>query len=177
MKNSTLAMLFGLLALAAAIVIGVSLLFGSVPVRLADLWQTSTDTNSALAHTVIMELRLPRAVTAFAAGGVLAITGVLMQVLLRNPLADPYVMGVSGGAAVAALGAMLAGIAGLGVDLAAILGAFATTLLVFTLAHGEGGWTPARLLLTGVVVAAGANALVSTLLALGDETQLRGMLF
>jgi iron complex transport system permease protein len=115
--------------------------------------------------------------TAFAAGGVLAIAGVLMQVLLRNPLADPYVMGVSGGAAVAALAAMLIGIVGIGIDAAATVGALATTLLVFTLAHGEGGWTPARLLLTGIVVAAGANALVSTLLALGDDTQLRGMLF
>jgi iron complex transport system permease protein len=108
---------------------------------------------------------------------VLAIAGVLMQVLLRNPLADPYVMGVSGGAAVAALAAMLIGIVGIGIDAAATIGALATTLLVFALSHGEGGWTPARLLLTGIVVAAGANALVSTLLALGDDTQLRGMLF
>jgi iron complex transport system permease protein len=97
--------------------------------------------------------------------------------LLRNPLADPFVMGVSGGAAVAALAAMLIGVAGVGIDAAATLGALATTLLVFALSHGEGGWTPARLLLTGIVVAAGANALVSTLLALGDDTQLRGMLF
>jgi iron complex transport system permease protein len=142
-----------------------------------DVWQALLGTNDGLAYTVINELRLPRALTAFAAGGVLALAGVLMQVLLRNPLADPYVMGVSGGAAVAALGVMLLGAAGLSVDIAATVGALATTLLVFALAHGEGGWTPARLLLTGVVVAAGANAMVSTLLALGDDNQLRGMLF
>jgi ABC-type Fe3+-siderophore transport system permease subunit len=57
----------------------------------------------------VFELRLPRTLTAFAAGGVLALAGVLMQVLLRNPLADPFIMGVSGGAAVAALSAMLLG--------------------------------------------------------------------
>ena len=100
-----------------------------------------------------------------------------MQVLLRNPLADPFVMGVSGGAAVAALSAMLLGLGGLAIDVAATLGALVTTLIVFALAHGEGGWTPARLLLTGIVVAAGASAVVSMLLALSDETQLRGMLF
>lgn len=177
MTNSKLALTFALLLLAAMMAILVSLLAGSVMVRFVDLWQALTGADTALAHTVVMELRLPRAVTAFAAGGVLAIAGVLMQVLLRNPLADPYVMGVSGGAAVAALAAMLFGIAGLGIDIAATVGALATTLLVFALAHGEGGWTPARLLLTGIVVAAGANAIVSTLLALGDETQLRGMLF
>ncbi len=61
--------------------------------------------------------------------------------------------------------------------LAATLGALVTTLVVFALAHGEGGWTPTRLLLTGIVIAAGASAVISMLLALGNETQLRGMLF
>ena len=154
-----------------------SLFAGSVSLGLADVWRAVFEDSSGLAQSVVLELRLPRALTAFAAGGVLAIAGVLMQVLLRNPLADPFVMGVSGGAAVAALAAMLIGVAGLGIDAAATLGALATTLLVFALSHGEGGWTPARLLLTGIVVAAGANALVSTLLALGDDTKLRGMLF
>jgi iron complex transport system permease protein len=100
-----------------------------------------------------------------------------MQVLLRNPLADPYVLGVSGGAAVGALAAMLAGLAAILVQASAACGALAATLAVFSLAHGRGGWTPTRLLLTGVVVAAGCGALISLLLALGDETRLRGMLF
>ncbi len=176
-KNSKLVITFALLALAAAAAIVVSLRAGSITVRWTELLPALFGTNDTLAHTVVTELRLPRAITAFAAGGLLAIAGVLMQVLLRNPLADPYVMGVSGGAAVAALAAMLLGLTGLGVDGAATLGALATTLLVFALSHGEGGWTPVRLLLTGVVVAAGANAIVSTFLALGDDAQLRGMLF
>ena len=73
------------------------------------------------------ELRLPRALAAFAVGGLLALAGALMQVLLRNPLADPYILGISGGAAVGALGAMLAGAAAL-VTPAALAGAFASTL-------------------------------------------------
>jgi iron complex transport system permease protein len=130
-----------------------------------------------MAHAVLLDLRLPRTVTAFAAGGLLAICGVLMQVLLRNPLADPFVMGVSGGAAVAALSAMLLGLSGFAIDVSAAGGALLTTLVVFALAHAEGGWTPTRLLLTGVVMAAGAGAVISMLLALGNETQLRSMLF
>jgi iron complex transport system permease protein len=176
-KNAKIRLTYTLLVLAAACAFVVSLLAGSVAVDIADLWRIATGDAGTLARAIVLDLRLPRAVTAFAAGGVLAIAGVLMQVLLRNPLADPYVMGVSGGAAVAALGAMLLGAAGLGIDLAAMVGALATTVLVFVLAHGEAGWTPGRLLLTGIVIAAGANAIVSTLLSLGDEMQLRGMLF
>lgn len=168
---------YGLLTLAALLALGVSLLSGSVALSMSQVWQSFTGDGGALANSLVLDLRLPRALTAFAAGGVLALAGALMQVLLRNPLADPFVMGVSGGAAVAALCAMLLGFAGAMIDVAATLGALATTLLVFTLAHGEGGWTPARLLLTGIVVAAGASAAVSVLLALGDENQLRGMLF
>jgi iron complex transport system permease protein len=110
-----------------------------------------------------------------------------MQILLRNPLADPYVLGTSGGAAVAALGAMLLGHVGLIVDTAAFAGALLSTLLVFALAHGGGSWhdgrgyngssATSRLLLTGIVVASGWSAAVSLLLAISPEANLRGLLF
>ncbi len=128
-------------------------------------------------HSLVIELRLPRALTAFAVGGLLAIAGVLMQVLLRNPLAEPYILGSSGGAAVAALLAMLAGATSIIVDSAAFGGAMTATVLVFAIAHGSGSWTPARLLLTGVVLAAGFSAATALLLALSPDQQLRGMLF
>ena len=130
-----------------------------------------------LMQTIVWELRLPRALAAFGAGVVLALAGVLMQALLRNPLADPYVLGISGGAAVGALGLMLAGVAGIAVDAGAAAGAFGAMLLVFAVAHGPGGWTTTRLLLTGVVVAAGCGAIVSLLLSMSDDLRLRGMLF
>ena len=133
--------------------------------------------HDSVAREVILDLRLPRALNAFTIGGLLALAGLLMQVLLRNPLADPYVLGISGGAAVAALGAMLLGFGGLIVDWAAGTGALGATVLVFALAHARGGWTPQRLLLNGVVVASGCGAAVALMLALGDETRLRGMLF
>ena len=100
-----------------------------------------------------------------------------MQVLLRNPLAEPYILGSSGGAAVAALLGMMLGWGAGMVDLAAFGGAMAATLLVFSIAQGTGSWTPARLLLTGVVLAAGFSATTTLLLALSPDQDLRGMLF
>ena len=109
-----------------------------------------------MVRDVVMELRLPRATAAFGTGAALALAGALMQVLLRNPLADPYILGTSGGAAVAALVAMLLGATSVLVDTAAFIGALGSTLLVFALASSDADRSPGRLLLTGVVVAAGA---------------------
>ena len=124
-----------------------------------------------------MQLRLPRALCAFASGALLALAGTLMQVLLRNPLADPYVLGISGGAAVAALGSMLLGVSGMWLTGSAFIGAMLSMLVVFGLARGDGSWTQTRLLLTGVIVASGWGALISFILVIAPEAQLRGMLF
>ena len=126
---------------------------------------------------IILQLRLPRAIAAFACGGLLALAGALMQVLLRNPLADPYVLGISGGAGVGAMFAILLGLPVLGVDGLAFAGALGAMFLVFGLAHGDGSWTQTRLLLTGVIVAAGCGALVALMLSIAEEHKLRGMLF
>ncbi len=134
--------------------------------------------NGAPLHErIILELRLPRALGAFAVGAMLAVAGALLQVLLGNPLADPYVLGVSGGAATGALLALLFGAAGIGVPSAALAGALFSTLLVFGLARGRGAWNPVRLLLTGVVVAAGWGAVIGLLLAVAPQASLKGMLF
>ena len=154
-----------------------SLMLGSVHVEPAAVWHAVWGSEPSLARDVIMDLRLPRALTAFAVGGLLGLAGALLQVLLRNPLADPYVLGVSGGASVTALLALMAGMSAVMVDAAAGAGALAACALVFALAQGRGGWTPTRLLLTGVVVAAGAGSIVSLLLAMSDDTRLRGMVF
>ncbi|MBS0394613.1 MAG: iron ABC transporter permease [Proteobacteria bacterium] len=171
------ALTLALLVLAAAAVLAASLTLGSAGPRPAELWHGVLAGSDPLARALVLSLRLPRALTAFGAGALLALAGVAMQVLLRNPLADPYVLGLSGGAAVAALGAMLIGAGAFGVQAAAFAGALGATLTVFALAQGPGGWTPTRLLLTGVVIAAGTGALVSLLLAAGDPTVLRGMVF
>lgn len=170
-------LLFAALLALAAIALLLSLAIGSVPLGVRDVLATVLGDGEPLHRTLVMDLRLPRALTAFATGGLLALAGALMQVLLRNPLADPYVLGVSGGAAVGALSMLILGAASFWVGGAAFAGALLSTLLVFSLAHGRGGWTPTRLLLTGVVVAAGWGALISLLLALGPDGSLRNMLF
>jgi iron complex transport system permease protein len=169
--------LLALLSLLAVLSLGMAVSVGSTSLRLDAVFTALLRGGDPMVREVVLDLRLPRALNAFSTGGLLALAGVLMQVLLRNPLADPYVLGISGGAAVAALGAMLLGLGGWIVDWAAGTGALGATLLVFALAHARGGWTPQRLLLNGVVVASGCSAVVSLMLALGDETRLRGMLF
>jgi iron complex transport system permease protein len=132
--------------------------------------------DDAAGNAVVRELRLPRALAAFAVGALLALAGTMMQVLLRNPLADPYVLGLSGGAACGALAALLFGAAAL-VTPAAFAGALLSTFVVFGLARGNGAWAPTRLLLTGVVVATGWGALIMLILTVAPEAQVRGMLF
>ena len=166
-----------LMTLLALLALLASMSIGSAGPDAFGLWAGIAKGTDPLARSLVLELRGPRALTAFGAGALLALAGVCMQVLLRNPLADPYVLGVSGGASVAALGVMLLGGGTLLVQGAAFTGAFGATLLVFALAQGPGGWTPTRLLLTGIVVAAGTGALVSLMLAAGDATVLRSMVF
>ena len=165
------------LAVLAALSLVVALAAGSLAVSPAELLAICIGADAGLAGEVVRNLRLPRALGAFACGGLLALAGGLMQVLLRNPLADPYVLGISGGAAVGALTAMLAGLALVFINLAAFAGAFAAMLLVFGLAHGDSSWTRTRLLLTGVIVAAGCGAAVALILTVAPEHQLHGMLF
>ena len=167
-----------LLAVAAAASLLLSLAVGSLALTPGEVWAALFGADENMAREVVRGLRLPRALAAFACGGLLALAGALMQVLLRNPLADPYVLGISGGAAVGALGAMLLGVsAGFGLEAAAFVGALAAMWLVFGLARGDGSWTQTRLLLTGVIVAAGCGSAVALMLSLAPDQQLRGMLF
>jgi iron complex transport system permease protein len=166
----------GLLLIAVAALLA-ALTSGSADIGIGDSLAALRGNAPEQVRTLVLELRLPRALTAFGVGGLLAVAGVLMQVLLRNPLAEPYILGTSGGAAVAALLAMLFGLSSLVIDVAAFGGAMGATLLVFSIAHGTGAWTPARLLLTGVVLAAGFSAATTLLLALSPDQHLRGMLF
>jgi len=158
---------------------------GSTRLAPLELLQALSSPGDSLAGEIVMRLRLPRALAAFAVGGLLALAGALMQVLLRNPLADPYVLGLSGGAAVGALGAMLAGLGAFAANLGAIGGALTSILLVFALARrdfvrrqifGALDASP-RLLLTGVIMAAGWGAVITLMLTLAPEARLRGMLF
>jgi iron complex transport system permease protein len=132
------------------------------------------DAAGALARQVVFDLRLPRAMAAFACGGLLAFSGTLMQRLFANPLADPYVLGISGGAGMGALLALSLGLSAFHVDALAFAGALLSIGLVLAL---SGSFAPTRLLLTGVVVASGFGAINALILSLAPEGRLRGMLF
>ncbi|HRP36004.1 MAG TPA: iron ABC transporter permease [Gammaproteobacteria bacterium] len=166
-----------LLALAGAAALAWALVAGELSVSLRAAVATVLGAQGSVEAQVVRELRLPRAIATFACGGLLATAGALMQVLLRNPLADPYILGISGGAAVGALGAITLGAAAFWVDAFAFAGALTAMLVVFGLAHGDGSWTQTRLLLTGVIVAAGCGAAVSMMLALAPDTRVMSMLF
>ncbi len=151
----------------------------------AGTWRALAGEPGSLAHEVLMRLRVPRALAGFAVGGLLAIAGALMQVLLRNPLADPYVLGVSGGASFAVVLAIFSG-ASLAMQGAAAWGGAALSIaLLFALGHRglrslslrQAGDAPSNLLLTGVMLAAGWQALITILMSLAPDAQLRGMLF
>lgn len=174
MKALPLLLILGLLA---ALALLLALVVGSVTVAPTELPSILFGEGDGIAREIVLQLRLPRALAAFAVGGLLALAGVQMQVLLGNPLADPYILGISGGAAVGALLALLAGGATLALNGAALAGALGSMVLVFGLAHGRGVWSPTRLLLTGVVVASGWGALISFMLAVAPQHNLPGMLF
>jgi iron complex transport system permease protein len=182
------AIIWCVLAALTLAVLLVSLALGSVSLTPSHVFTAllpshiSSNDQNDLAGEIVRGLRLPRALSGFACGALLAVAGALLQVLLRNPLAEPYVLGVSGGAATFALLAMIAGCAWWLVDATAFGGAFVSILLVLGLARrelwrGEPQDTSPRLLLTGAVIAAGWGALITLLLNLAPDDRLRGMLF
>jgi iron complex transport system permease protein len=172
-QGAPLRRLLILVVLAAAVFLA-ALLSGSSGIGLSRALAALTGSGDETTHNVLIVVRLPRVLAAFGVGGLLALSGVLLQALFRNPLADPYVLGVSGGAAVGALLAMIAGAAAVMVQSAAVAGALGAVGMVYLLARGGG--TP-RLLLTGVVLASACGALVTVLLALADTSRVRGMVF
>lgn len=160
-----------LLALALAMLAGVAL--GAVPIAPGEvvgaIGRALAGGGSGLADAVIVELRLPRVVLAALVGASLALAGVLYQALFKNPLADPYILGVSSGAGLGAtmvlatLGTSYAARA-FGVPAGAFVGATLTIALVVRLASGKGRLDPTSLLLSGVAVSYTLSALTSFVL-------------
>lgn len=171
--------LFILAALAGLVVLSIvlALVAGSIRIPVSEVLSTLAGAGDSTTSEVVRSLRLPRALAGFACGGLLALAGALLQVLLRNPLADPYILGISGGAGVGAVLAIFLGLGVFGMHGASFVGALLAMLVVFGLAHGDGSWTQTRLLLTGVIVASGCGATVTLMQSLAPDNQLRGMVF
>ena len=177
MISSRQLLLLCALAALAVLTALASLLSGSIAISPMEAVAALGGGGDALQRQIIMEIRLPRTLSAFTTGGLLALSGVIMQVLLRNPLADPYILGVSGGAAVGALTTVLLGLGGLWLTNGAFAGALFSVLLVFGLAGRFGRWSATRLLLTGVVVSMGWGAVINILLTTSSTNNVQSMLF
>jgi len=158
---------------------------GSNPIRWADLPRLLFAADASVEADIVHRLRLPRAIAAATTGALLSMAGALMQVLVRNPLADPYVLGLSGGAALGALSAIALGTAAWTVNLGAFIGALLAIVIVFGLAGPDLGRLEQvsaadpspRLLLTGVMLSALAMAGVSLILTVAPVERLRSMVF
>jgi iron complex transport system permease protein len=130
-----------------------------------------------LFDTIFWQIRLPRVQVAFLVGALLGLSGVLLQILVGNPLAEPYILGVSGGASVGAISGILLGFGSFSISIMAFVGALISMLLVFSLIFFNRHSTTLHLLLTGVVIASGWGALINLLLSLGNAEQLQSILF
>ncbi|HUP00330.1 MAG TPA: iron ABC transporter permease [Gemmatimonadota bacterium] len=172
-----------LAALAALVVaaLAVSLRFGAVGLGWEGLWQGLKGTGDPSAIAIARELRLPRAVLAAMVGGTLGLAGATFQALLRNPLAEPYVLGVSGGAAVGAVVAIGAGWAAWAawtLPLSALGGALVAIVGVLRIARGVGRGLDVRiLLLAGVVAGTFFNAVILLLLSFQEAQAFRAAVF
>lgn len=174
MRTSLLVAASAVVAIAAIVV---ALLCGSVALSVAEVFAALSGSGNEAAQDIVLKLRLPRALAAFACGGLLAYAGALLQALLRNALADSYLLGVSSGASFGALGALALGAGVAVMHGTAFAGALMAILIVFGATFRGGEWNIYRLLLTGVVLSAGFSALTSLILISAPDAQVKGMLF
>lgn len=178
MRGSRWIVLFLALLLSAA----AALMVGTIQVPAGDVWRAllgaaegGADDTSVF---VVRVLRLPRVVLAALVGAALGLSGAALQGVLRNPLAEPYLLGVSGGAAVGAVLAVSAGLATALVPVAAFGGAITAVTIALFVAHATHARGDARVLvMAGVVVGAFANAAIMVLLSGADASTVRGALW
>lgn len=174
MRYAGLALLLG-----AAIMLGIRV--GSVGLETRDILAAITGEGDPTTRAIIGGLRLPRVILAAACGAALALSGTTYQALLRNALAEPYILGVSSGAAIGAVAATVLGFTALGawtIPACAFAGSIAAMLLVLRVARVAGHVLDRRtLLLAGVVVGAFANAIILLFLTFSDADSFRAAMF
>ena len=155
-------------ALLISLLLGVG--FGSVPVPAGDVLSVLSGGGTDVQRDIVMNLRLPRVLLGMLVGGSLALAGATFQALLRNPLAEPYILGISGGASLGAVSVIALGLVSASswaLPLAAFAGALLAIWLVFRVATATGRAMDVRvLLLAGVVIAAFFSACIAFILSI-----------
>jgi ABC-type Fe3+-siderophore transport system permease subunit len=162
------------------VVVGVgALAIGGVHVALGDVWRSLAGAGPRTDATVIVrDIRLPRILLAALVGAALAVAGTALQALLRNPLADPYVLGISSGAALGDIAALwIGGRVAAASPLAAFVGALATMTWVYLLGRRRGRLASTSLLLAGVITASFLSAVILFVLTMLSTRDVRGAAF
>ncbi|MDD5676363.1 MAG: iron ABC transporter permease [Kiritimatiellae bacterium] len=174
---AALLILCGLLACVGII----SLCIGAADIPLAKLFSALVQGGDTIERTILWDVRLPRILLGIAVGGALSLAGVILQGLFRNPLVEPYTMGISGGAA---LGVCLAIILRLGkifgvwsLPAAGSIGAAAAIFAVYFLSIGKGGLNIRNLLLIGIMISFICSALITLIMAISKVEDLHGIIF
>jgi iron complex transport system permease protein len=167
-----------LVALAAAMFIGVAIgPAGNGWLQAYQLVLGKGDPDSMLS-AIIMKIRFPRVVLAAMVGATLSLGGLVFQALLRNPLAEPYILGISGGSAVGAIIGIMLGLSRFpGVSLTAFLGSTGTLVLILFLTAGQSLVKKESLLLSGVMVNAFCSAVIMFLVSITQDARLHNILF
>ncbi|MGB3265239.1 MAG: iron ABC transporter permease [Microcoleus sp.] len=158
-----------ILCVGLVITIAISLSLGAVPLSFQEIWQALLHEGNPINQTILWDLRLPRTLAAMLVGAALGMSGALLQGMLRNGLADPFLLGISAGAGLAAVALLTLGLFIAWVPLAAWLGAIATTLAVYFLARTPLGISVQRLILGGVALSAFFGSISSMLLLFSDD--------
>lgn len=153
-----------------------SLAQGAVSLSWRELWQALLHQGNPTNQTIIWELRLPRIIAALLVGSALGMSGALLQGMLRNGLASPFLLGISAGAGLAAVAMVTLGFMQTWVPLAAWVGAILTTAIVYWLARTGGGVSVERLILGGVAVSSLFGAIQSVLLLLAEDGRIQAAL-
>jgi iron complex transport system permease protein len=174
-KRSLIPRVIGLVAsiLLLLVCLLLSITFGAADIDSSTVWQALTAFDGSTSHLIITTVRLPRALIALLVGAALAVAGSLMQGLTRNPLADPGILGISAGAALAVvITTFLAGTVSIQVyTWIAFAGGAIAAIAVYTLGSvGRGGMTPLKLILAGAVLAYLMSALTTGILILSQRT-------
>ncbi|MFM7258623.1 MAG: FecCD family ABC transporter permease, partial [Acidimicrobiaceae bacterium] len=173
------------LSIALVIVVFNALTTGAYTIRFGEvfkvLFQGPADTSDAnsISHAVFWNVRLPRVALAIVVGASLAVAGVVMQGVFRNPLAEPATVGVSGGAAVGAVIAITLGLSKftLGVQIFAFIGGTLATAIVYGLSRIDGKTDVVTLILTGIAINALSGALIGLAVFIADDDQIRTVTF
>lgn len=186
-RSAGLMPLFAALALALALIAVAELVLGPVRLSLDDLLAVIIGKGEPGPTAILLQIRLPRVVLGLAVGTGLALSGCAMQGVLRNPLADPGLIGVTAGAAAGAVtiivlgnffvGTLPAPVRPYALPLGAFLGGVVVTGFVFSLSRRSGGTNVAMLILAGVAVNAIAGALVGAMVYVSTDQQLRDLTF